>query len=87
MVKKYKKQIREGDLVYIWVSGRNAGIRALTVIETSPLEDKDVGDIIFSTPRQPGEHWVGLAPLEILDEPVWRKDLKADPRLENLEIL
>lgn len=86
-IKKYKNHVQPGDLIYVWVSGKNAGIRALTEIEISPLTEEDLGDIIVDGGWMPGDHWIGLAPLELLDEPVWRTDLKADPRLGNLEIL
>jgi predicted RNA-binding protein with PUA-like domain len=35
-VRQYKDEIKVGDSVYIWVSGRNAGIVALARVTSSP---------------------------------------------------
>lgn len=79
--------MKEGDLVFVWVSGKYSGIRALTTIT-----DLDARPYLLYTSGNYGtptvkDKWVGLGPLEILPQRVDRKELKEDPRLEELTIL
>jgi hypothetical protein len=79
MVKRYKDRIKVGDVGYIWKSGSDGGIVAVTEVIGNPKlysgeEPEDV-------PRVP------LEIKEVLERPILRSDLTKHPILSNLMII
>ena len=86
--------VRPGHPCVLWVTGTGvgaarAGVRALGVVTTEPFPD--VGD-----PDDPAwrdraaarveRPYIGVS-LDVLDRPLTRAEVRADPRLEALEVL
>jgi MoxR-like ATPase len=75
---KYREEMSEGDTVYIWQSGEQAGIYAVARIVSEPYE-------VTNDPY--GDWKTDLVVEEVFDEPLLRPKLKADPRTSEMEII
>lgn len=91
LVKQHREKVRPGDPVFMWVSGRDAGLVATAIVLTLPAQlDEDPASRRF---RKSREKFEGLQPrveLEIsrvLSTRIERRRLQATPGLENLSIL
>lgn len=85
-VRRYRDEIRRGDVVFIWQSGESAGIYGLANVISNPGEripaDDPVGSSDYEGPC------VDLRVIETyLDAPLLRTDIKLLPGLENLSIM
>lgn len=85
------RRIQQGDHVYIWISGKNAGIIADAVVLTSPeLRERDMNDpYMRGDGLKSGEYWgVDLEIKRKFEEsPVLRSLLCLDERTKKLEII
>lgn len=92
LVNQHKKQIKLGDIVMIWLSGKEAGIYALTEI----ISDPD----LLEEPEAEKKHWTGNEDKEgkklrvkmrilnnMLNCPLLKEEIKNKPGLQNLSIL
>lgn len=90
-VAKHKDKIKEGDMVLIWMSGKEAGIYAVAEIMSNP-------SLMFDTPESE-KYWVNekdrgreLIRVKIriikklLNNPVFRQELRNIEGLKNLSI-
>ena len=41
-VSRYRKEIKKGDQVFLWVSGKKGGVRAVFEIDTPPIEMAEI---------------------------------------------
>jgi hypothetical protein len=86
-VTKYKQRIAAGDIVYLWASGRQAGIYAFThtVTRPGPPPGEMVihGDVDWSA----NSTWVGLGPISRLSRPLLKTQLQADDMLRDLLVI
>ncbi|MEQ9564398.1 MAG: EVE domain-containing protein, partial [Pseudomonadales bacterium] len=89
-VNQHKNKIRKGDRVYLWVSGKQAGIIAQGTILSAP-------QLMAEPPEEVKFHQQNNAPTEELrvmlhvekrfNPPILRSDLLNDPDLQSLTIL
>ena len=92
LVNRYKKEIGKGDIALIWMSGKEAGIYAVSEITSDPL-------IIYANSADE-KYWVneedkGKKQLRVkikiknkfLGNPIFRRDLKNIEGLKDLSIL
>jgi len=88
-VNQHRTRIQSGDLVILWQSGDKAGIYAIGELISAPYRrdwELDKQEIL-ERPYQKAKWWVDLQYLLILDQPVPREIVKADPALQDLTIL
>lgn len=86
--------VRPGHPCVLWVTGTGAraaraGVRALGVVTTEPYPDVgDPDDPAWGDPAaaRVERPYVGVR-LDVLAEPVSRSEVRADPRLADLEVL
>ncbi len=90
VVRQYRKHVREGDRVYLWRSGAEAGVIATATVLADPEEMPGVGDspyllepesLIEPEPR------VRLRIDNVLPAPIKRADLLEHPVLKDLEVI
>jgi len=91
-VAQYKKQIKEGDKIYIWRSGKGGGIIASGVAENDPIEmlPNHIEDPYRLTPEDFSKAVLGVSiriERKFLDSVVLRTDLMQDQRTKSLEII
>ena len=88
-VTRYKNKITSGDRVYLWESGRKAGIVALAKagpVNTGPMPQPDVS--FQRQPEKSGQDaWTPLQVLGIVDPVLQRDEVASHPELANLLIL
>tara|TARA_Y100000310_G_scaffold275692_1_gene292361 strand:+ start:264 stop:1160 length:897 start_codon:yes stop_codon:yes gene_type:complete len=90
LVNQHIKRIKKGHLCFIWMSGEDAGIYALTRIESNPSFKKELEAEkkywLISTEEK--SRRVELTVLRrFINRPILRKTLKGISGLENLSIL
>lgn len=83
-VTRYKNRICRGDRVYIWVSGKRAGVRALTRATGNP---GDVEPDWITVGAQSHGVWIPLEPLILLGDPIARSELKSHPILGSMQVI
>ena len=92
-VRQHKNEIKEGDQVYIWISGRNAGIVAVATITSSPGYYTDGPDEVELYPGGPPPKFQGrqlrvyLRINNVLRTRITRLELLSHPILRDLAIL
>ncbi len=92
LVNQHRKEIKSGDVVFIWMSGKESGIYAMAEIICDPT--------IMKAPPEDDKFWIGdedrnQARLRVklktkntfLNNPLFRTTIKATPGFENLSIL
>lgn len=86
-VNRYKDRIQAGDRAFIWVSGKNAGVRAIAKV-TEPPGSVEPGYIMVDKNYRLDEHpWMGISPFEFLDVPIPRSEIKEHPLLCQMHIM
>jgi hypothetical protein len=86
-VNKYTKELKAGDLAWLWISGPKAGIYGSLVIATDP---EDPGDMTLygGVTLDPKRKWVEVQPHHLLAEPAGKRALlDADPGLKGLSVV
>lgn len=89
-VPQFFRQIRKGDRVFIWVAGRNAGIKAVGEVLNDPQEvDRErEGPYMHDERPQSGKDWaVDVKILETPVRPVCKTELRLDERTKGMTIL
>lgn len=92
-VRQHKNEIEEGDQVYIWISGRNAGIVATATVTSSPSYYTDTPEETKLYPDGPPPEFQGsqlrvwLRIDNVLTRRITRFELLDHPVLSNLTIL
>lgn len=90
-IHQYLKQIRTGDCVFIWKSGKNAGIIAIGIILSEPkvMEKDGTSDPFYKV--QQGNKVTPYVEIKLIDKfvenPILKEALLADERLKNISIL
>jgi len=91
VVNQYTKRIHNGDRVYLWESGENAGILAVATVLSDPdLIPDDDNEIKFIRNAEKFPEKRLQVPLHIdyiLPERIRRKDLLGHPALKSLEVI
>jgi predicted RNA-binding protein with PUA-like domain len=86
-VSRYLDDIREGDRVVFWISGRQAGVYALGEVVGPP--QSGTSDPAYT--GHDGPAWDMFVPIdltvELWDTPILRTALKADPRFAEESII
>lgn len=90
-VRRYKKEIKAGDIGIIWMSGKDGGIYAISNIVTSPdymAEGKEVAKFWHSDEdKNEIKFRVKLKyKLKLPNNPIFREELKNIPQLKNMSI-
>ena len=90
-VNQYKKQVHAGDKVYLWESGKNAGILAVATVLSDPdIIPDDDREIKFIRKAENFSEKRLQVPLHIdyvLPERIRRKNLLDHPVLRSLEVI
>jgi MoxR-like ATPase len=89
-VRQSPKQIHAGDRVYIWESGRSGGVIAEGTILTEPalLPEQEGARFIRDPAKFEGEGMrVRLSIDRVIEPPISKPDLIADPRLKDLGVI
>lgn len=90
-IHQYLKQIRIGDCVFIWKSGKNAGIIAIGIILSEPkvMEEDCTSDPFFKVQQEnKGTPYVEIKLIDkFVENPIFKEELLADERLKNVSIL
>jgi MoxR-like ATPase len=90
VVRQSRKSVRAGDRVYIWRSGKQAGVIALgSILDEPTVQPHDADDpfwIDASGFTDPEPH-VRVSLEQILDPPLFREQLLEHPELADLQIL
>lgn len=85
-----KKNIKKGDTVFLWVSGKGGGIFAVYEIATDLLHRQDVSDDKFITKKLPhgeADFCVRMnLRKNLVDNPLRREMIENTPGLENLRV-
>ena len=92
LVNQHKDEIKEGDIALIWMSGREAGIYAITKIISNPAFIKD--------PPEEAKYWTSKEDKEktrlrvkikiiknLVNNPILREEIKSTNGLTNMTIL
>jgi hypothetical protein len=82
---RFKRDVRAGDRVWLWVSGPKGGLYGRTTVLSEPAERPALGGLDYVS--GPGAIWVTLAPLELLGRPLLRGQLKEDPLIAAATII
>jgi hypothetical protein len=91
-LRQHAHDVNPGDLVYIWVAGPQAGIYATGTVLTSPrvMSDSPIGIRHWADPRD-GQQAIARVEVRydrvLLQRPLLKPYLRADPTLRNLRIL
>ncbi|MBI4494719.1 MAG: EVE domain-containing protein [Chloroflexi bacterium] len=91
-LRQHCKGVRVGDRVYIWVAGEAAGIYAVGTVLTSPeiAPDSPIGIRHWTDPAE-GKRLIARVDVcydrIMLDHPLLKEYLQADPILRDLTIL
>lgn len=92
MVNQYKKEIKQGDIALIWMSGKEAGIYAIAEIVSDPVFTKDTLESdkywINEEDKEKPRLRVGIKIIKkLINNPFLREELKDIEGLKNLSIL
>ncbi|MBM4418414.1 MAG: EVE domain-containing protein [Chloroflexi bacterium] len=91
LVNRHRDEVRQGDHVYLWESGREGGLWAsaevLTDVEDLTDRPEEAQFRVESEPIEGTCPRVRLRVLRALSQPVPRQALKADPRLAQMTLL
>lgn len=90
VVRQSRKKIRQGDRVYLWRSGPEAGVIATATVLTDPAEMPGVGDspyLLEPESLTKSEPRVNLRIDNVLPAPIKRADLLEHPVLKELEVI
>lgn len=90
VVRQYAKEVKQGDRVYIWRSGPEAGIIATASVLADPVVLPGVADSPYALKPESlekSELRVRLKVGEVLPAPILRADLLEDPVLKDLEVI
>jgi len=91
-LRQHAQAVRPGDRVYIWVAGDDAGIYAVGTVLTPPqvMPDSTTGISHWTDPRE-GRRLVARVQVRydrlLLNRPLLKQYLQADPILRDLTIL
>ena len=91
-VEKHKKEIKQGDIALIWMSGKEAGIYAVAEIASDPiiLGDAPGAEKYWTSDKDRGQSRLGVRIKiikKLINNPLLRGELKNLEELENLSIL
>jgi predicted RNA-binding protein with PUA-like domain len=92
-VRQFEDEIHEGDDVFIWVSGRGAGIVALATVTCEPGYYSDRPEEIALYPGGPPLKFQGrqlrvyLRREKVMNRRITRSELREHPSLRDLSIL
>jgi predicted RNA-binding protein with PUA-like domain len=87
-VTRYKDEIRQGDIVFIWRTGNNRGICAVMRIDTLPEERTELeSEQKYNTQRDTQLRMRVEGAFTHRFDCISHKELKAIPELENLSVL
>ena len=89
MVNQYKKEIKTGDKVILWVSGEAAGIYALATV-TSPVHSAKVEEeehkyFIDQSKTEEGTRVNLRLDYNLVDKPIFKEQVLATPQLSDLK--
>jgi hypothetical protein len=90
--RQHANRIKDGDRVFIWISGKASGVYAIGTINGNPSlrPDTQVGMNYWTNPfdglTSEMRVWVHYERL-LLDAPLLKEYLRCDPRLWELKIL
>jgi len=89
VVTRHREEMHPGDTVILWQGGKSAGIYAIGQLTSEPYQRDWEPDQqrIAERPYAASEWWISLRYTLILDEPLSRATIKADPLLQNLAVL
>jgi hypothetical protein len=84
-----KHQIKRGDIALLWMAGEKAGIYALCKIISDPIEIEASYDKYWNdSEKNVNRLGVKINVMKnLVDNPVFREEIKSTPGLENLTIL
>lgn len=89
-VNQHKTLMHKGDRVFLWVSGKQAGVIARATILTEPEEIEDSPEVVkyYKEEQELTKELRVLLEIEQrIDPPIHRSDLLNDPELKSLTIL
>lgn len=92
MVKRYKEEIKQGDIALIWMSGKKAGIYAVAEITSNPIfmVDPPEEEKYWTTEQDKGRSRLRVKIKiikNLVNSPILREEIKSAEGLENLSIL
>jgi hypothetical protein len=90
VVRQYRKDVREGDRVYLWRSGPEAGVIATATVLTDPAEMPVIAGSPYLLEQESllkPEPRVKLRIDNVLPAPIKRADLLEHPILAGLEVI
>ena len=90
LVTRYARRIAEGDRVYLWRAGAEAGVVALARVvgAPGPRSDDKTAYRTADSERFVGDRMRAILELDaVLDTPLTRSALRFDPLLEDMAIL
>lgn len=87
-VARYLNDMTPGDECALWISGRASGVYAIGVITGPVVRDRDP-DLFWQDPSEGSRmDWrVGIEIEQVLEHPILRNDLKADPGFASAAII
>jgi hypothetical protein len=86
-VSRHREEIGPGDTVFLWVTGRNRGIRAVMRVDQAPHEmDEMESEQRYWAERDTQKKWRVVATLTHRDVNLPHTVLRETPGLENLSV-
>lgn len=82
---RFKREVRGGDGVLLWVSGKDAGVHGTSRVVGVPGRDPALSGLGYEAGG--GAIWAHLDAVEILADPISRKSLKEDPTFSAASII
>ena len=90
-IRQHKSEVSSGDTVYIWRSGKNAGVIAIAEVlsepKEMPLDDRELGFIKSADKFGEVALRARVGIRQVLKNPILKDTLSAHPILKNLTIM